>query len=326
MSTLLQLDSAAWDRKLNFTQYASAAAELLHASRDAIQALTTFAELALDSTGSSSMLNASWLDFDAHPGDCACQIRPAAMHLIVRSFRSDSLKTQALLHDTLARLHRVEQIAKQTFYQLCTLNLSVPKIGAGLERKSMPLKEFCYAIGAQDWFDLMRERQNWLAHSPLDSTLSGSINGSACDANLSIPAIRSKETNDSLCGIDNGHFDLSDPRSPVSFTSSETAPSTSSLMAKLSPESSNKGDESSFSTTPLSSCANSTIFNKDATFSVQPKVQFHVDDWSFVVKWIVICFSLGRYRQVLPNKKSDSLVYRISVPVRLLSASSAATF
>ncbi|SPO28026.1 uncharacterized protein UTRI_05169 [Ustilago trichophora] len=314
MSTLLQLDSAAWAKNLNFTQYASAAAELLHASRDAIEALTCFAQLVFASTSFPSRPSASWLDFDAHPGDCACQIRPAAMHLIVCAFQSDSLKAQALLHDTLERLRRVEHSAKLAFHQLCTLNMTPSKIGSGLDRKKMSLHDFCYAIGAQDWFDLMREQHSWLVHSLLDPQLFDLFNGSACDAVSAIPATSSGHINSSLRGIERGYFDLSDQRSPDSADSSHAASSTSSLRPKLSPASSNNGDECSFRITPLSSPADSIIWNMDTTVLVQPKVQFHVDDWSFVVRWIVICFSLGRYRQVLPNKKSDGLVYRISVP------------
>ncbi len=165
MSTLLHLDSAAWGRKVNFTQYAAVAAELLHASRDAIEAITSFQELAFHAAGSAALPKASWLDFDAHPGDCACQIRPAGLHLLVCAFRSDPHKTKAKLQGTLDRLLEVATVAKETFHQLCTLNLNVAKIGAGLDRKSMILEDFCYAIGAGTWFDQICQPDLWLAAS-----------------------------------------------------------------------------------------------------------------------------------------------------------------
>ncbi|GAC75874.1 cytochrome P450 CYP4/CYP19/CYP26 subfamilies [Moesziomyces antarcticus T-34] len=312
MSTLLHLDSAAWGRKVNFTQYAAVAAELLHASRDAIEAITSFQELAFHAAGSAALPKASWLDFDAHPGDCACQIRPAGLHLLVCAFRSDPHKTKAKLQGTLDRLLEVATVAKETFHQLCTLNLNVAKIGAGLDRKSMILEDFCYAIGAGTWFDQICQPDLWLAASPSKS-LRRTLVSQDDAAHLPTLANDSASSKGRTCPMHAACNDLDAKHDDASAASSPSTASTRSLSTHISPASSIKGGESS-SSLATSTFPTDTITLKINTTEVkQPRVRFQLEDWNFVVRWIVICFSIGRYRQVSPNKKNDALIYRISI-------------
>lgn len=315
MSTLLQLDSSAWGRKVSFTQYASVAAELLHSSRDAIEALTSFRELVFHSPASSGMPTASWLDFDAHPGDCACQIRPAGMHLLVCAFQTDRNKTEHMLQDTLDRLRHVEAVAKETFHQLCTLNLAVAKSGIGLDRKAMTRKDFCYAIGAGTWFDKIGQHDSWLIKSPLQ-TFYQSAFSNYDPLHVKEASTVAKTKQECICPVMEGCHPSSPEHTCASSGSSQTSSFTGSSSTEVTPASSTKGDDN---------FARKTVSSQPPTFSngmpqsQQPKVQFRVDDWSFVVKWIVICYSIGRYRQVLPSKKKDSLIYRIGICVRYFS-------
>jgi hypothetical protein len=314
MSTLLHLDSAAWGRKVNFTQYAAVAAELLHASRDAIEANTSFQELAFHAAGSAALPKASWLDFDAHPGDCACQIRPAGLHLLVCAFRSDPHKTKAKLQGTLDRLLEVATFAKETFHQLCTLNLNVAKIGAGLDRKSMILEDFCYAIGAGTWFDQICQPDLWLAASPSKS-LRRTLVSQDDAAHLPTLANDSVSYKERTWPMHAGCKDLVAKHDDASAASSPSTASTRSLSTQISPASSIKGGESSSSLATSTSPTDTITFKIDTTEVKQPRVRFQVEDWNFVVRWIVICFSIGRYRQISPNKKNDALIYRISISV-----------
>lgn len=320
MSTLLQLDSAAWNHKVSFTQYASLAAELLHSSRDAIEALTSFRELAFHLSAPPGMPTASWLDFDAHPGDCACQIRPAGLHLLVCAFQIDRNKTEHLLQDTLYRLRHVEAVAKETFHQLCSLNLTVTKIGSGLDRKAMTRKDFCYAIGAGTWFDKLDQHDYWLVNTPLQTLYqSRPANQEPNDANhAESPSSNTEAKQKCNCSSMEGCHPWSPEHSCACTGSSQASSSIRSCSTKVTPASSTKGDDEFARKTISSHRIESSTLSNRMLHSHQPKVQFQVDDWSFVVKWIAICFSIGRYRQVLPSKKKDSLIYRIGVSVRCL--------
>ncbi|KAI3482472.1 hypothetical protein L1887_54895 [Cichorium endivia] len=298
MSTLLHLDSAAWGRKVNFTQYAAVAAELLHASRDAIEAITSFQELAFHAAGSAALPKASWLDFDAHPGDCACQIRPAGLHLLVCAFRSDPHKTKAKLQGTLDRLLEVATVAKETFHQLCTLNLNVAKIGAGLYRKSMILEDFCYAIGAGTWFDQICQPDLWLAASPSKS-LRRTLVSQDDAAHLPTLANDSASYKERTCPMHAGCNDLVAKHDDASAASSPSTASTRSLSTHISPASSIKGGESSSSLATSTSPTDTITLKINTTEVKQPRVRFQVEDWNFVVRWIVICFSIGRLDLVI---------------------------
>lgn len=310
-----------WQKNVNFTQYAAVAAELLHYSRDAIEALTLFRDLALYPKDQTRSYKDSWLRFDAHPGDCACQIRSAGLHLVVRAFQAHKEAAEAKIQHHLMGLREVEAAAQRTFHQLCTQNLATSKIGSGLHQKSMPLKDFCYAIGAGPWFDLIL-KENASHSSHLDF--------------FSRPLDFSKSMHERSAGgleesnaVDNDYLNQADKVLDGSVEMLEARNVRKNSTTTDSIESTTEEGYSANTTTPLSTPLTPSVASSFShlpervrhpeSVTPQPRVMFQTDDWTFMMQWIVVCFPLGRYRQVLPSKDGRSLVHRISVQVSPLS-------
>lgn len=161
----------------------------------------------------------------------------------------------------------------------------------------MLLSEFCVAIGIGSWFDYITSDNCWLTKSLMDT-----FHIPSCDT------VEQQLQRTAVVASDSGSSELplaNSSRTPSDFTSSSSDSTASSLPS-----------------TPLSSRpATSTPTTKelDPLAWQQPKVEFQVGKWNFALRWIIACYSIGRYRQVLPSKDGKSLVYRISVQVSSVS-------
>ena len=171
LSMLLRMNEVTWQRPIGTGMYAAVSADLFRSARDAIEALSLFQRLALSDGTAPSSPPGSWLDFDAHPGDCSCQIRTAGMHLIASSFRASPVEARKKVHETLTTLRNIEKVALETFHQLCSLNTPPSKIGKGLATKRMPFERFLDAIGVGACLQKMFKDENWIQLLPFGLSL-----------------------------------------------------------------------------------------------------------------------------------------------------------
>lgn len=299
MATLLRLEEVSWRRSVGFSQYATIAAEAVQASRDAIEAITLFRDLTLPSEYRPTSSLGSWLDFDAHPGDCACQVRIAGLHLFARAFQEHQDQARNRLEKCLSSLKRVEELTLEAFQKLCTTNAAPSELGDGVDPKSMTLNDFFKAIGAESWFDDVAAEDEWLHNllPGLAHSQGGDISATSPVAST-IAATPPSELMES-CGTARG--------SP-SFTPSTSL--TCRNQAKSSSEPFSDFVPPVNTAQPKKQTACSGV-----TGPQRPEVEFRANDWYFAVRWIVVCYCLGRCRQVLPSNNGRSLTYRVSVRV-----------
>lgn len=297
MSVLLRIDETGWYRTVGFSNYAWFFSQLVESVRDAIEALTLFRDLTLPTEVLGAPPKGLWLNFDAHPGDCACQIRIAGLHFFARAFQLHPREAQERVQSCLDRLQEVEAKALDTFHQLCTRNTAPGKIGNGLNPKSMTTKDLCYAFGVEDWFEKIATEDFWIVDPPLDLK----PRNDGVDWETDVGSATSASSSDTVL------VDSDNKPSPQSPYSENETPDKSSDV-----EGNKKRDIPPVSSA-VPSCKETVAYG--VTSPLEPLVRFQSNCWNFALRWIIVCYSLGHFHQLEVSNDGESLGYRISVQV-----------
>ncbi|KND04272.1 uncharacterized protein SPPG_00010 [Spizellomyces punctatus DAOM BR117] len=176
MATLLFDDESAREKPLLQRLYPFHLRRIIRGARDALHALESFENLLFpakvigeSSRHSTDIKNNSYswdgfLDFDAHVGDCACQIRPMLLMEIVGEYRKHPDQTLEAFNLTKRKLEAMVTKAMEVHRKLCDENTPVEKIN-GLSRKEETLNAFYRKVGLSEWFT------TWVDPESYDSLL-----------------------------------------------------------------------------------------------------------------------------------------------------------
>ncbi|TPX69581.1 hypothetical protein SpCBS45565_g02368 [Spizellomyces sp. 'palustris'] len=200
MATLLFDDESAREKPLLQRLYPFHLRRIIRGARDALHALESFENLVFppqDIRESSRHVtdikdnSYSWdgfLDFDAHIGDCACQIRPMLLMEIVGEYRKHPDQTLEAFNLTKRKLEAMVTKAMEVHRKLCDENTPVEKIN-GLSKKEETLNGFYRKVGLSEWFTTWVDPENYDGLLFLENIIhSNKVHGSG-SADLAIPIV-----------------------------------------------------------------------------------------------------------------------------------------
>ncbi|KAJ3174874.1 hypothetical protein HDU87_006666 [Geranomyces variabilis] len=184
MSVLLFDDFSAREKPLLQRLYPFHLRRVIRGARDAAHALTAFEKLVFPelkrvsgtlvptAPTDASYEKYSWgtfMDFDSHVGDCACQVRPVMLLNILDEFRNNA----AVIRKRFANLHeQLQQIVDQAalfHHELCNKNTLVHRLN-NLSKREETLNSFYKKTGLifwwNEWCDEGSSETSWAPVTP----------------------------------------------------------------------------------------------------------------------------------------------------------------
>lgn len=329
MSVHLFDDRQAREKVIPARRYIIHMRRLVCGSKDVIHALRSFEQLVFSppSISEDGESVQSFLDFDAHPGDCACQVRPVGLHQIFVKFRKSPQGTRADLDWTIELLQQLHDRALWVHQQLCDTGAPLERIADGLNRDSMTINELYAKTGVQGWFDLIDNRismgdneSDYVssharsgsparsdsassdAHPPTPGTVA-----STDDARLTVESLASLHLD--AGGLPKGQgYDASPnglytppPSLPPSRRPSQRILSYAALQQQSS------GSDMSSSSLLLEPLERSKRIRDRALSEV-----WDVEDWFMVVQFLTYSNMLARFKSCVHKPGADAFIYRLS--------------
>ncbi|KAJ3160787.1 hypothetical protein HDU88_007839 [Geranomyces variabilis] len=166
MSVLLFDDFSAREKPLLQRLYPFHLRRIIRGARDAAHALTAFEKLVIPEPESPSTTlvpttpadtsyeTYSWgtfMDFDSHVGDCACQIRPVMLLNILNEFRKNAGVTRKRFAGVREKLQQMVGQAAAFHRELCDKNTPVHRLN-NLSKREETLNSFYEKTGLMFWW------------------------------------------------------------------------------------------------------------------------------------------------------------------------------
>ncbi|KAJ3146722.1 hypothetical protein HDU86_008410 [Geranomyces michiganensis] len=164
MSVLLFDDFSAREKPILQRLYPFHLRRIIRGARDATHALTAFEKLVFPEPGGPAVPTApaetsdekySWgtfMDFDSHVGDCACQIRPMMLLNILDEFRKNTEITRNHFASVREKLQHMVDRAAAFHHELCDKNTPVHRLN-NLSKREETLNSFYEKTGLLFWWN-----------------------------------------------------------------------------------------------------------------------------------------------------------------------------
>ncbi|KDQ13062.1 hypothetical protein BOTBODRAFT_188822 [Botryobasidium botryosum FD-172 SS1] len=284
---------------------------LVCGSKDIIYALRSFDSLVRGQPYTRTTYETrTWgglLDFDAHPGDCACQIRPVALHHIFLKFTEHPEETRANLDRTIEILEGVHDRALALHSELCDKGTLPRELGEGFDKKMMTFDDLYQTAGFGQWFNTLEVP--W----PYAAGTAPSSDSSSCTSEGGVSTKGSTDTSPGACSPTSAASHVIS--SPVSRPGGSSVDHTSScarqLASTLQPSAGVPGSVVETDLSQLRELSGKLRALQNVRRD-GPHATWNVDDWRFVVQFITYANMLARFKVTYLSADGAAFVSRLS--------------
>ena len=143
-------------KNLPYKKFAFTFRRIIQAASMATASLTLFqgaTSKGSDFESKFDLINNPLTFFDALPGDCACQVRPAMLHDII-NYLNENEEASRFISTSVGELQKIRQRAIYLHECLCTHDMN-PKVLVKGAKNNLSLQEFYRITGIIDWFDYL---------------------------------------------------------------------------------------------------------------------------------------------------------------------------
>lgn len=144
----------------------------------------TFQTLAHDrGEGFEDLCPERFLNFDALAGDCACQIRPSMLHVIVEHAKTNKERAIDAFNLAIIELKKMQTLAIQLHERLCSHDEHPKTIVEGA-KNGLNLYEFAKITGISRWFEFLENPENnyrWTSPTEASRACLSQGNGASLD-------------------------------------------------------------------------------------------------------------------------------------------------